>query len=65
MAGPGPITRGQTRPLGVATAFLGFFVIGSLAVQLVTTAQRPGTAAAPVAPVVAHQATLWQALGER
>ena len=53
-------------PITVAAGFLGAFIVGSLAVQLVhsqSTAVQTGAAA--VEPVVASPATLWAALGER
>ncbi|SBO44170.1 hypothetical protein [Cyanobium sp. NIES-981] len=53
-------------PLGVALAFLGMFVVGSLGVQLLST--LPRAAAVPSGgpePVLAHPAALWSALGER
>lgn len=67
MAAPLQVTRAHASPLGVALAFLGMFVVGSLAVQLLASLPRSSGAAsrsAP-APVIAHQATLWQTLGER
>ena len=59
-------------PVTVAAGFLGAFIVGSLAVQLVhsqtssvpTDAATP-TGAAAVKPVIASPATLWSALGER
>ena len=64
MATPVSLTRSSSHPLGVALAFLGMFVVGSLAVQLVRSGFRaPDTSQGP-APVVAHQASLWQTLGE-
>jgi len=46
--------------------FLGAFIVGSLGVQLVWT-QRPSSQSKPlkVQPVIAHQSTLWAALGEQ
>ena len=67
MATPLQATRTEASPLGIALAFLGMFVVGSLGVQLLSALPRtvsPG-AAAQAAPVVAHQATLWSVLGER
>ncbi|WP_259738299.1 hypothetical protein [Synechococcus sp. CS-205] len=49
----------------MATAFLGMFVLGSLAVQLVVSTSRGSSSDSGVAPVVAHPSTLWQTLGER
>ena len=52
-------------PVTIAAGFLGAFIVGSLAVQLVRTqtASAP-TDTAAVKPVVASPATLWSALGE-
>ena len=52
-------------PVTIAAGFLGAFIVGSLAVQLV----RTQTASAPtdtdaVKPVIASPATLWSTLGE-
>ena len=60
----------QRSPIIIAAGFVGAFVVASLAVQMVRTmsATQPGSTAAQssaVEPVVAHQATLWQALGQR
>ena len=53
-------------PITVAAGFLGAFIVGSLAVQLVRsqTSLIQGGAAA-VEPVIASPATLWSPLGER
>lgn len=52
-------------PITIAAGFLGAFIVGSLAVQLVRTqtASVPNDAAA-VKPVIASPATLWSTLGE-
>lgn len=59
-------TTGRS-PLAVSAAFLSAFVVASLAVQLVRS-QVPGDAVAPASgrsePVLAHQAALWQTLGQ-
>ena len=59
------ISAGRS-PLTVAAGFLGAFIVGSLAVQLVRT---QGVAATPgvtsVEPVIASPATLWADLGAR
>lgn len=60
----------QRSPITIAAGFVGAFVVASLAVQMVRTmsATQPGSTAAQSSaeePVVAHQATLWQALGQR
>ena len=49
----------------IFAGFLGAFVVGSLGVQLVKS-QRPYFQSQPlkVQPVIAHQSTLWAALGE-
>lgn len=67
MATQARATGGQASGLGVALAFLGMFVVGSLAVQLVATAPgaRASRGSAPVETVTAHPASLWQTLGER
>ena len=50
----------------VFAGFLGAFIVGSLGVQLVRT-QKPSFQPQPlkVQPVIAHQSTLWAALGEQ
>ena len=52
-------------PVTIAAGFLGAFIVGSLAVQLVRTqtASMP-TDTDAVKPVIASPATLWSALGE-
>ena len=52
-------------PGTIAAGFLGAFIVGSLAVQLVRTqtASMP-TDTDAVKPVIASPATLWSALGE-
>ena len=59
------ISAGRS-PLTVAAGFLGAFIVGSLAVQLVRT---QGVTATPgvtsVEPVIASPATLWADLGAR
>ena len=65
MATPTQISRPGAHPVGVAAAFLGMFIIGSLAVQLVGSMSRARVPSAPVAPVLPHEAALWQSLGER
>ena len=53
-------------PLTVAAGFLGAFIVGSLAVQLVRTQGVAATSGATsVEPVIASQATLWADLGAR
>jgi hypothetical protein len=71
MALPQQSSQRVASPLGVALAFLGMFVVGSLAVQLLRALPRATAepAAVPAAsgpePVLAHPAALWSALGER
>lgn len=50
----------------IFAGFLGAFIVGSLGVQLVRT-QKPSLQSQPlkVQPVIAHQSTLWAALGEQ
>lgn len=55
--------RTQVQPLAVAASFLGMFVVGSLAVQLLAPASTTRTGDVP--PVVAHEASLWTVFGER
>ena len=52
-------------PITIAAGFLGAFIVGSLAVQLVRTqtASMP-TDRTTVKPVIASPATLWSTLGE-
>ncbi|WP_415399279.1 hypothetical protein [Synechococcus sp. W4D4] len=52
-------------PLTIATGFLGAFVVASLGVQLIRSASVATSAPAPVQPVIAGQAAMWQVLGER
>ena len=59
------ISAGRS-PLTIAAGFLGAFIVGSLAVQLVRT---QGVSATPgvmsVEPVIASPATLWADVGAR
>ena len=50
----------------IFAGFLGAFIVGSLGVQLVRT-QKPSlpSQTLKVQPVIAHQSTLWSALGEQ
>ena len=50
----------------IFAGFLGAFIVGSLGVQLVRT-QKPflPSQTLKVQPVIAHQSTLWAALGEQ
>ncbi|MBE9154850.1 hypothetical protein [Cyanobium sp. LEGE 06113] len=68
MATPLQTTRSAGSPLGVALAFVGMFVVGSLGVQLLAGLPRdaaPAASAGGDTAVVAHPASLWSALGER
>lgn len=59
-------TSAGRSPLTVAAGFLGAFIVGSLAVQLVRTqgvSVSPGVTS--VEPVIASPATLWADLGAR
>jgi len=52
-------------PITIAAGFLGAFVVGSLAVQLLRTADPVAVSPAQVvAPVTAHAASLWQPLAQ-
>ncbi len=50
----------------IFAGFLGAFIVGSLGVQLVRT-QKPSlpSQTLKVQPVIAHQSTLWAALGKQ
>ena len=55
----------ERSPITVAAGFLGAFVVGSLAVQLVRTYNPASAPSTGVEPVIASPAMLWSALGER
>jgi hypothetical protein len=61
------ITSSSSRSaVSFAAGFLGAFIVGSLAVQLVHTQSRSlNNGETGVDPVIASPATLWAALGER
>ena len=61
------ITSSSSRSaVSIAAGFLGAFIVGSLAVQLVHTQSRSlNNGETGVDPVIASPATLWAALGER
>jgi hypothetical protein len=61
------ITSSSSRSaVSIAAGFLGAFIVGSLAVQLVHTQSRSlNNGQADVDPVIASPAALWAALGER
>jgi len=54
----------STNTTAIFAGFLGAFIVGSLGVQLVRT-QNPSfqSQSLKVQPVIAHQSTLWAALG--
>ena len=52
-------------PITIAAGFVGAFVVGSLAVQLVRVQSASTTRSADVEPVIASPATLWSTLGEQ
>ena len=53
-------------PITIAAGFLGAFIVGSLAVQLVRSQNAAmQTGASAVEPVIASPATLWADLGAR
>lgn len=60
------ISSSSRSAVSIAGGFLGAFIVGSLAVQLVHTQSRQlNNGQADVDPVIASPATLWAALGER
>ena len=60
------ISSSSRSAVSIAAGFLGAFIVGSLAVQLVHTQSRPlNNGQADVDPVIASPATLWAALCER
>ncbi|EDY38953.1 conserved hypothetical protein [Cyanobium sp. PCC 7001] len=68
MALPLQSSQRVTSPVGIALAFLGMFVVGSLGVQLLRGLPRPSASVGATKgpePVLAHPAALWSALGER
>ena len=60
------VSSNNTNTTAIFAGFLGAFIVGSLGVQLVRT-QKPSLQTQPlkVQPVIAHQSTLWAALGEQ
>ena len=52
-------------PITIAAGFVGAFIVGSLAVQMVRTQASSLTTTADVEPVIASPAVLWSALGDR
>ena len=66
---PGTVSTANRSQIAIATGFLGAFIVGSLAVQMVRSqvgvaidGNRPS---AKVEPVIASPATLWADLGSR
>mgnify|MGYP001157606546 FL=1 len=60
------ISSSSRGAVAIAAGFLGAFIVGSLAVQLVHNQSGSiNNGQADVDPVVASPATLWAALGER
>ena len=62
------VSRADARsPITIAAGFLGAFIVGSLAVQMVRhhSAAVGSGPSSDVAPVITSQAVLWSALGER
>ena len=56
----------RRHPITIAAGFLGAFVVGYLAVQLLRTASPVSVSPAQVVePVTAHAASLWQPLSQR
>ena len=65
----GAVSTGNRSQIAIATGFLGAFIVGSLAVQMVRSqggvaidGTRPS---AQVEPVIASPATLWADMGSR
>jgi hypothetical protein len=65
----GVVSTGNRSQIAIATGFLGAFIVGSLAVQMVRSqggvaidGTRPN---AQVEPVIASPATLWADMGSR
>ena len=65
----GVVSTGNRSQIAIATGFLGAFIVGSLAVQMVRSqggiaidGTRPS---AQVEPVIASPATLWADMGSR
>ena len=54
----------STNTTAIFAGFHGAFIVGSLGVQLVRT-QNPYFQSLKVEPVIAHQSTLWAALGRQ
>ena len=66
MAVQSAVSFGSSRhPITIAAGFLGAFVVGSLAVQLLRTASPVAVSPAEVVePVTAHASSLWQPLAQ-
>jgi hypothetical protein len=65
----GVVSTGNRSQIAIATGFLGAFIVGSLAVQMVRSqagiAIGDNQASAKVEPVIGSPATLWAELGSR
>lgn len=65
----GVVSTGNRSQIAIATGFLGAFIVGSLAVQMVRSqggvAIDGNTPSAQVEPVIASPATLWADMGSR
>ena len=65
----GVVSKGNRSQITIATGFLGAFIVGSLAVQMVRSqggGAIDGTRrSAQVEPVIASPATLWADMGSR
>ena len=60
------VSTSDRSPITIAAGFLGAFVVGSLAVQLIhSQTQYQQAPSAGVEPVVANPATMWSGLGDR
>ena len=65
----GVVSAGSRSQIAIATGFLGAFIVGSLAVQMVRiqvgVASDGNRPSAKVEPVIASPATLWADMGSR
>ncbi len=65
----GVVSTGNRSQIAIATGFLGAFIVGSLAVQMVRSqagvAIGDNQASANVEPVIGSPATLWADMGSR
>jgi hypothetical protein len=64
-------TTSTRSPISIAAGFIGAFIVGSLAVQMVRSqiaihpVNAEGSRSTAVKPVIPSQASLWSVLGER